>query len=221
MKTSLAERIRIALVDDHPFVREGVRAVLETSPDLEIVGEAGNAEEALELVARASPAILLVDIGLGDRSGISLTQQLTQRYPELRVIMLSMYERATYVDSARRAGARGYVLKSSAPAVLLAAIQGVSAGLEVGMGPALGASPIDILTPRELQVARRCARDLSDKQVADELTISPRTLESHRHNIARKLRQLQPPISPTPLGLARWLQEWGLLEEISAAGGRS
>jgi len=195
--------------------------VLETSPDLEIVGEASNAEEALELVARVSPAILLVDIGLGDRSGISLTQELTQRYPELRVIMLSMYERATYVDSARRAGARGYVLKSSAPDVLLAAIQGVFAGLEVGLGSPLGASPIDILTQRELQVARRCARDLSDKQVADDLRIALRTLEAHRQNISRKLRQLQPPVSPTPLGLARWLQEWGLLEEISAAGGRS
>jgi two-component system, NarL family, nitrate/nitrite response regulator NarL len=213
MKPPVPERLRIALVDDHPFVREGVRTVLEGSPDLEIVGEASNAEEALELAARVSPAIMLVDIGLGDRSGISLTEELTQRYPTVRVIMLSMYERATYVDSARRAGARGYVLKSSAPTVLLAAIQGVSAGLEVGMGPPLGSSPHEILTERELEVARLCARDLSDKEAAIDLDIAVRTLESHRQNIARKLRQLQPPVSPTPLGLARWLRYWGLLED--------
>jgi len=213
MKRSAAERVRIALVDDHPFVREGVRTVLENSTDLEIVGEASNAEEALELVQRASPAIMLVDIGLGDRNGISLTEELTRRYPKLRVIILSMYERATYADSARRVGARGYVVKSSAPAVLLAAIQGVSAGLEVGMGPPLGSSPLELLTERELTVAKLCARDLSDKEIAIQLDITVRTVESHRQNIARKLRQLQPPVSPTPLGLARWLQYWGLLDD--------
>ncbi|HEX2669362.1 MAG TPA: response regulator transcription factor [Polyangiaceae bacterium] len=213
MSRSIPERVRIALVDDHPFVREGVRAVLESSPELEIVGEASNAQEALELAERASPAIMLVDIGLGDRNGISLTEELTLRHPQLRVIMLSMYERATYVDSARRAGARGYVVKSSAPAVLLAAIQSVSAGLEVGIGPALSSSPREILTERELEVARLCARDLSDKEIAAKLDIAVRTVESHRQNIARKLRQLQPPVSATPLGLARWLQYWGLLED--------
>lgn len=207
------ERVRIALVDDHPFVREGVRTVLESSADLEIVGEASNAEEALELAERAAPAIMLVDIGLGESSGISLTEELARRYPSIRVIMLSMYERATYMDSARRAGARGYVVKSSAPAVLLAAIRSVAAGLDVGMGPPLGSSPLEILTERELEVARLCACDLSDKEVAIDLDIAVRTLESHRQNIARKLRQLRPAISPTPLGLARWLQEWGLLEE--------
>ena len=212
MRHSAAERVRIALVDDHPFVREGVRAVLEGSPELEIVGEAASAEQALELVALASPAILLLDIGLGDRNGISLTEELTLRYPAVRVIILSMYERATYMDSARRAGARGYVLKSSPREQLLTAIQSVLAGLLVGFEVPLGSSPVDILTDRELEVARVIARDFSDKEAAAELGISPRTLESHRQNIARKLRRLQPKISPTPIGIARWLGDWALLE---------
>ncbi|MEI9952729.1 MAG: response regulator transcription factor [Pseudomonadota bacterium] len=211
MKARAAERVRIALVDDHPFVREGVRAVLEGSPDLEIVGEAANAEEALALVERVSPAILLLDIKLGSRNGISLTEELSLRYPTVRVIILSMFERATYIDTARRAGARGYVLKSSPPEVLLAAIQGVSAGLIIGIGSPLSASPLEILTKRELEVARLCARDFSDKEAASELDIVVRTLETHRHNIAQKVRQLRPPVSPTPIGLARWLEDWGLL----------
>jgi len=212
MKRPAAERVRIALVDDHPFVREGVRAMLESSPELEIIGEAASAEQALELVALASPAILLLDIGLGDRNGISLTEELSLRYPSVRVIILSMYERATYMDSARRAGARGYVLKSSPREQLLAAIHGVLAGLLVGFEAPLGSSPVDILTDRELEVVRLIARDFSDKEAAAELGISPRTLESHRQNIGKKLRRLEPKVSPTPIGLARWLEHWGLLE---------
>ena len=213
MKPSTPERARIALVDDHPLVREGVRTVLETSPALEIVGEAASAEEALALVERTSPTILLVDIGLGSRNGISLTEELGLRYPALKVIILSMYERAPYMDSAKRAGARGYVLKSSPPEVLLAAIQAVLAGLLVGFESPLGTSPVELLTKRELEVARLCGRDFSDKEAADQLDISVRTFESHRQNIAQKLRQLRPPVSPTPIGLARWLREWGLLED--------
>jgi two-component system nitrate/nitrite response regulator NarL len=213
MKPSTPERARIALVDDHPFVREGVRTVLESNADLDIVGEAASAEEALALVERTSPTILLLDIGLGGRNGISLCEELGLRYPALKVIILSMYERAPYMDSARRAGARGYVLKSSPPEVLLAAIQAVSAGLLVGFEAPLGASPVELLTKRELEVARLCARDFSDKEAAHQLDISVRTFESHRQNIAQKLRQLRPPVSATPIGLARWLRDWGLLDD--------
>lgn len=213
MTRSAPRRVRIALVDDHPFVREGVRAVLEGSSELEIVGEAASAEEALELVARLSPEILLVDINLGDRNGISLTEELNLRYPAIRVIILSMYDRPTYKDSAGRAGAWGYVLKSSSPTVLLGAIQAVRADLRVGIEPALDSSPAHVLTVRQLEVARLIARDLADKEAAEKLRISPRTLESHRQNIAHRLREQHPPISPTPVGLHRWLQKWGLLEE--------
>jgi DNA-binding NarL/FixJ family response regulator len=213
MTPNARRRVRIALVDDHPFVREGVRAVLEGSPELEIVGEAASADEALQLVARVSPEILLVDVALGERNGISLTEELSERYPSVRVIILSMYDRATYKDSAGRAGAWGYVLKSAPPALLLTAIQSVLSGFRPGIEPQLSTSPRELLTARELQVASCCARDFSDKEAADQLGISPRTLESHRHHIAQKLRQLQPPLSPTPIGLARWLRDWGLLED--------
>lgn len=213
MSLSAPERARIALVDDHPFVREGVRTVLEGSPDLEIVGEAASAEEALSLVARVSPTILLLDIGLGGKNGISLTEELRQRYPELRVIILSMYESAAYMDSARRAGARGYVVKSSPPEMLLTAIQSVLAGQLVGFGAPLDPSPAELLTDRQLEVAKLCARDFADKEIANQLNISVRTVEKHRQNIAPKLRKAEPPINPTPVGLARWLRHWGLLED--------
>jgi len=216
MNPSAPERARVALVDDHPFVREGVRTVLEGNPDLEIVGEAASAEEALALVARVSPTIVLLDIGLGGQNGISLTEELGQRYPALRVIILSMYETAAYMDSARRAGAHGYVLKSSPPEVLLAAIQGVLSGLLVGFGAPLDASPAELLTERELEVAMLCARDFTDKEIANQLDISVRTVEKHRQNIALKLRALRPPINPTPIGLARWLRRWGLLEDSAS-----
>ena len=213
MKRAVTERVRVALIDDHPFVREGVRAVLESSSAVEVVGEGASFEEGLELAARLAPAIMLIDIGLGQRSGIELTEALDQRHPSVRVVILSMYERATYMASARRAGARGYVVKSSPPEVLLAAIQSVSAGLVVGFEMATGVSPVELLTPRELEVARLCARDFSDKEAASQLAISVRTLESHRQKIAHKLRRLRPAISATPVGLGRWLREWGLLED--------
>ncbi|HYQ43099.1 MAG TPA: response regulator transcription factor [Polyangiaceae bacterium] len=213
MTPQVSPRVRIVLVDDHPFVREGVRTVLESSPELEIVGEAASAEEGLEVIARTLPTIVLLDIGLGDRNGIHLTEELSARHPSVRVIVLSMYERATYMDSARRAGARGYVMKSSPPEVLRAAIQGVLAGLLVGFEPPLGTSPVELLTKRELEVARLCSQDFSDKEAAVRLDISVRTLEAHRQNIAHKLRRLQPPISATPVGLSRWLRDWGLLED--------
>lgn len=213
MKAPGPERLRVALIDDHPFVREGVRAVLEASTAIEVVGEGASFDEGLELAERVSPSLMLIDIGLGERSGILLTEALALRFPAIRVVILSMYERATYLDSARRAGARGYVSKSASPQVLLAAIHSVAAGLVVGFESPMGASPVELLTPRELQVARLCARDFSDKEAASELAISVRTLESHRQKIAQKLRHLRPVINPTPVGLGRWLREWGLLED--------
>ena len=115
---SSSRPIRVVLVDDHPLVREGVRAVLGTDPELEVVAEAGNATEALTLADSMRPDVMVVDVGMKEQNGIALTRELSLRFPEVRVLILSMYESVKYVLSATRAGAKGYVLKDAAPAAL-------------------------------------------------------------------------------------------------------
>ena len=184
--------IRILLVDDHPLVRDGLRARLETAPHLEVVGEAASGAEALEQAARLNPDLMLVDIGMAGMNGIQLTAELRQRHPHIAVLILSMYDRPEYVSSAVRAGARGYVLKDAASREILAAIDAVASGgnyyshavVQALVDPAQAAEP---LTDREREVLVQLARGLSNKAVAQTLDISVRTAETHRLSIRRKL----------------------------------
>ena len=188
---------RLVLIDDHPLVRDGLRARLEAAPHLTVIGEAGNADEALKLAADEAnpPDLALMDVGMAGMSGIQLAALFHERFPGIRVLMLSMHDNVEYVKQAVRAGASGYVLKDSPAAEILQAIDAVlagktffSAGLAARMIQAQSMqTPLERLTPRERDVLDALAEGLSSKQIAQQHGLSVRTVETHRLNLKRKL----------------------------------
>jgi len=184
--------IRLFLVDDHPLVRDGLRARLGALPRLEIVGEAGGAHDAMALIEGCRPDLVLMDVGMKDMNGIDLAALLLQRQPALRVLMLSMYDNPEYVQRALQVGARGYVLKDAPAAEIVAAIEAVTAG-GTFLSPAVSQrlfrnqAPKPLLTPREGEILTALGRGQSSKQIARELGLSVRTVEAHRQNIKRRL----------------------------------
>jgi DNA-binding NarL/FixJ family response regulator len=185
-------RIRLLLVDDHPLVRDGLRARLEGVPGFEIAGEAGDAAEAQARVDALRPGLVLMDVGMKDVNGIDLTAQLLERDPGLQVLMLSMYDNPEYVQRAMQAGARGYVLKDSPASEIVAAIEAIAAG-GTFLSPAVSKrlfrnqAPRPLLSSRESQILSALARGLSSKLIAREMDVSVRTVEAHRQSIKRKL----------------------------------
>jgi two-component system, NarL family, nitrate/nitrite response regulator NarL len=180
---------RLVLVDDHPLVRDGVKALLQGH--VQIVGEASCASEALDAVARLGPDVVLTDIGMKLMNGLQLTAELTALHPEVKVIVLSMYDDPGYVQQALRAGARGYVLKDAPGADILTALRQVIEGqVYLGIG-VRDRSPASIhrraLSERECDILRCLAQGWSSKQIAAEYSLSVRTVETHRQNIRRKL----------------------------------
>jgi DNA-binding NarL/FixJ family response regulator len=184
--------IRLFLVDDHPLVREGLIARLESVADVRVVGDAGDAAAALESIAELQPRVVLTDIGMKGVNGIELTRLLLARHPELIVLVLSMYDSAEYAQQAMAAGARGYVLKDSPSTEILAAIRAVAAG-GTYLSPALAqrlfrpATPRVQLSEREQQILALLGQGQSSKQIARALEIGVRTVETHRQSIRRKL----------------------------------
>ena len=188
-----AAPIRLMLVDDHPLVRDGLMARLEGVPDIEVVGEAGDAREALERAAACQPGVVLMDIGMGSgASGIEITARLLERDPGLLVLMLSMYDSADHAQRALAAGARGYVLKSAPSSEIVAAIRAAAPG-GTYLSPALAQSLFRTPTPRlalserEEEILALLGQGQSSKQIARTLDIGVRTVESHRQSIRRKL----------------------------------
>ncbi|HEY1090415.1 MAG TPA: response regulator transcription factor [Burkholderiaceae bacterium] len=184
--------IRILLVDDHPMVREGLRARLSSAPRLRVVGEAGDAVQALLRLTDCTPDVVLQDVGLKDGNGIDLVQAMLALQPTLRVLMFSMYDNPEYVQRALQAGARGYVLKEAPASEILAAIDAVVAG-GTFLSPAVSRrlfrtqQPRPILSPRESEILAALGRGESSKQIASALALSVRTVEAHRQSIKRKL----------------------------------
>ena len=183
--------INILLVDDHPLVRDGLRARLETIAHFKIIGEASTAEEALQMAASVPINLILMDINLGNSSGITLTARFTSEYPDIAVIMLSMHEKTEYVTQSMRAGARAYVLKDAPAKEIIDAIDTVIAGTNYFSSALIGQagkpSPTQILTLREQCILKSIATGKSNKHIARELDLSVRTVETHRLNIKRKL----------------------------------
>lgn len=183
---------RVLLVDDHPLVREGLRARLGTVAGIEVAGEAADAAEAFAQVEALRPDLVLMDVGMKQTNGIELTARLRERHPALRVLMLSMYDNPEYVHRALAAGASGYVLKEAPSDEIVAAIAAVTAG-ETFLGSGLaartprGAGDGPLLSPRERELLRCLAAGQSSKQIAEALGMSVRTVETHRQNIRRKL----------------------------------
>ncbi|OLF54645.1 response regulator [Pseudomonas chlororaphis] len=189
---NLPSPIRVALVDDHSLVRDGIKALLGVMAPLEVVGEAESGAEAIALVGRCQPDLLLVDIGLPDINGLELTRLLRSRYPALKVLILSMYDNHEYVSESLRAGASGYVLKNAPSREIIAAIEAIGSGgtfYSADIAQRLIADkPTDNeLTPRESQVLYKMAQGMNNKEMARDLDISVRTVETHRLSIRRKL----------------------------------
>ncbi|SFP93291.1 response regulator transcription factor [Variovorax sp. 770b2] len=190
--------IRLFIVDDHPLVRDGLRARLGAMPNLEIVGEAGSGAEALALIDTVRCDLMLVDVGMKDMNGIDLAAQVLQRdpgqalHPAPHIVMLSMYDNPEYVQKAMQVGARGYVLKDAPAAEIVAAIEAVSAG-GTFLSPAVSKklfrnqAPRPLLTPRESEILTALGRGESSKQIARDLSLSVRTVEAHRQSIKRRL----------------------------------
>ncbi len=184
--------IRLLLVDDHPLVRDGLKSRLATEIDISVVGEAGDAPEALAALADCMPTLVLMDIGMKDVNGIELTASLLQRAPQLMVLMLSMYDSVEYAQRAMQAGARGYVLKDSPSSEILSALRTVAAG-GTYLSPLIAQrlfrapAPRNQMSTRELDILACLAQGQSSKQIARALDLSVRTVESHRQNIRRKL----------------------------------
>jgi two-component system, NarL family, nitrate/nitrite response regulator NarL len=185
--------LRVLVVDDHPIVREGVRRILEAAPDMQVVGEASDGASALALAARLLPDAAVVDVGLPDMSGLALVRLLKEQRSALTVVMLSMYDDAEYARESRVAGASAYVVKDSAATMLATQLRLAVGGLRETVmpdDPPVGPTPwerIAQLTPRECDVLRGVASGQTNKAIAAALGISPRTVETHRERLMRKL----------------------------------
>lgn len=192
LSMNLPPAIRVALVDDHSLVRDGIRALLSVMPRLNVVGEAENGAQAIEMVGRCTPDLLLMDISLKDMNGLELTRLLGKQYPSLKILILSMYDNHEYVSESVRCGASGYVLKNAPSREIVAAIEAIIGGgtfysAEIAQRLATDPNTDNELTPRESQVLRKMVEGLNNKEMARELDISVRTVETHRLSIRRKL----------------------------------
>ncbi len=188
----MSDIINIMLVDDHPLVRDGLRARLEAVPHFRVVAEADGAEEALRQAGQCAVALVLMDINMRGVSGIEATARFRDQFPQVAVLILSMHDKLEYVSQAMQAGARGYVLKDAPGKDIVLAIETVMAG-GIYYSAALArqlARPLvqdNQLTVREQEVLQQLARGQSNKQIARTLDLSVRTVETHRLNIKRKL----------------------------------
>jgi len=182
----------VMIVDDHPMIRDGVRARLESMPGVRVVAETGTADEALKHAARQPINLVLMDINLQGSSGIELTGKFQLNFPDIAVLILSMHNKAEYVLQSIRAGARGYVLKDAPGSDIVRAIEAVLNGgvyYSAALMPIIAQPRIkeESLTVRERQVLEQIARGASNKSIAETLDLSVRTVETHCLNIKRKL----------------------------------
>ncbi|MCK6573822.1 response regulator transcription factor [Myxococcota bacterium] len=191
--------IRIALVDDHPLMRHGVRSLLEAEPDMQVVGEFGDGLEAMRGLPALDPDVAVVDVVLPGMGGLALAKEITAHLPRCRTLMLSMHAKEDYVLEAIRNGAAGYVLKDQSTGELVRAVRSVVAGRRY-LSPeftdrAIDAwsrrdGPADVyesLTAREREVLQLAAEGHSNQEIGRRLFISPRTVEIHRANLHKKL----------------------------------
>lgn len=189
--------IRILLADDHAMVRQGFRMILSAQPDMEIIGEAGNGKEAVEMTAKLLPDVIVMDVAMPELNGIEATRKIIAALPRSRILALSMHKDSVYVREILRAGARGYLLKDSIDSDLLAAVRAVAKG-EGYLSPAVSdavltdyrkhvSAPLDLLTSREREVLQMIAVGKTNKDIANELKLSVYTVDAHRGRIMEKL----------------------------------
>ncbi len=201
MSENQPEKSRILVVDDHPLFREGLRQIIERDTGLTVCGEAANTAEALEAIAQLHPDLVLVDISLGGTSGIDLIKAVKNAYDELPVLVISMHDESLYAERALRAGAMGYVMKQEPTKMVKTAIHKVLGGemyLSERMSSSViskfmrgdgdhPASPIEMLSDRELEVFRMLGQGKGTRQIAQDLQVTVATVNSFRNRIKEKL----------------------------------
>ncbi len=207
------------LVDDHQILRDGLRRLLTGEADIEVVAEAENGREAIEVTGRVKPDVVIMDVAMPELNGIEATRQINVAYPATRVIALSMHSDRRYVSEVLKAGAAGFLLKSCAYDELAKAIRSVTSN-HVFLSPEIAGLVVDefvrgatdeergvfaILTPREIEVLQLLAEGRSTKEIAADLYVSPKTVETHRRNIMDKLQ------IDNVAGLARYAVREGLV----------
>ncbi len=188
--------IRIILVDDHILPRAGIRTLLQSMAGMEVVGEASNGQEALALIAPQPPNVVITDISMPVMDGFDLTIRVREQFPQVQVLILSMHTTEEYIWRAMRCGARGYLLKDAPPSDLESAIRKVAQGESYMSPPVLTRylsyierqSPLDQLTPRQLETLKLIAEGKSTKQIAAALGIGNKTVDAHKAQLMDRLR---------------------------------
>jgi two-component system response regulator NreC len=198
------DKIRVLLADDHTLIRSGIATLLQSSKDIQIVGEAEDGDEAIRKTGELQPDVVVIDLSMPKLSGIEATKILKRKYPDTQVLVLTMHENEEYVFQILKSGASGYVLKSAGKEELSAAIRAASKG-EKFFSPRIsqlmaegyvrrvdqesgGAQQADVpLTRREREILALVVRGMTNQQIAEQLYISPRTVDTHRTNIMQKL----------------------------------
>ncbi|MEM1117974.1 MAG: response regulator transcription factor [Bacteroidota bacterium] len=192
--------VRLLVVDDHPIVRQGLDRLFAAEPDLEIVGEASTADEALQLIDHEAFDFVILDLGLRHGSGLDLIGQIRARRDDLPILVLSMHQERFYAERVLRSGAQGYVMKQSNPAEIVPAVRRILSG-DLYLSPSLadelvrravdgreeGRPQSDQFSDREAEVVRLIGSGLSTREIAEELNLSIKTIESYRANVKRKL----------------------------------
>lgn len=205
VRISMKDKIKVVLVDDHTIFREGLSFLLTKNDEVDVVGEASDGKEAVEMVIRKNPDIVIMDVSMPEMSGLEATARIRDLMPKVKILILSMYNNQQYIDKAFANGAAGYVLKDAAGSELLQAIKVVNRD-ETYLSPALTSrlvkkyvsmqkSPSDMentgkhhLTPREREILKLLAMGKTNREISEELFISIKTVETHRKNIMSKLK---------------------------------
>ncbi len=211
--------IRILIADDHGVLRAGLRSLLNAEPGLEVIGEADNGATAVKLVQELQPDIVLLDIGMPQLNGIQVTKKVKDELPQVRVLILTLHEDESLLRQAIENGASGYIVKRAVESELINAIRAVYAGnlyVHPSMTRALlremsSVRPVEgtnnvALSPREKQVLKLVAQGYTNRQIADELHISVRTVEGHRASFANKLGLT------SPIQIVRYAMEHGMID---------
>jgi two-component system response regulator NreC len=193
--------IKVLIADDHAIVRAGLRTLIKSETEMELVGEATGGYEVIDLVGKTLPDILILDLSMPDLDGIAVTKNLKSQFPGLHILILTIHEDEALLRAALKAGAGGYILKHAAESELISAIHTIMRGdlyvdpsmvrrlLSEGASPAVMPLPstVEALTPREIEVLKLIVQGYTNRQIGEELNISVRTVEGHRANISAKL----------------------------------
>ncbi|HKZ55855.1 MAG TPA: response regulator transcription factor [Anaerolineales bacterium] len=209
---------RVLITDDHAIVRTGLRTLLKTDASLELVAEASGGYEAIDLVEKTRPDVLLLDLSMPDLDGIAVTKKIKPRFPDVRILILTIHEDQAMLREAIRAGASGYILKRAAEGELISAIHVIMRG-DMYIDPAMVRALLEetvsrpspqpetseALTPREIDVLKYIVQGYTNRQIGEELNLSVRTVEGHRANLSGKLGL------HSRVDLVRYAREHGLI----------